>query len=89
MPPVSSVAYLDVAFNPAAGAATDLVTFRVPGSVSSNPIVRFGYGVAGLQVGAVLVPTAEQIFVTQVAYAVTNAADTLVLSTIGFMDVLT
>lgn len=81
----SSLVYLDVAYTP--NSATNLAEFLPGGSSASNGNVRFGSGVAGVQVGQVTVSARSITGVTQFLYKVA-ASDALTLSVSGYVDSL-
>lgn len=80
-PSIATELLLDIAYTPAA--ATNNAKFVFANS--AIPIERFGTGVAGLQVGALRVPTGGG---AAFRYWVTAAGDSLTLMCTGFMDYL-
>jgi hypothetical protein len=85
VPPVKCQVIFDVAFTP--DGATEVAEFLPFGSTATAGIVRFGTGVAGAQVGTVMVPSALDAGVPKVLYKVA-AGDTLTLLTVGYVDSL-
>lgn len=80
-PSLSNEILVDIAFT--ANAATDVAQFVFANS--NIPIIRFGTGVAGLQVGSLIIPISSGAF----RYWVTSASDSLTLKCTGFKDYLT
>lgn len=85
VPPIATEVLFDVTFTP--DGATEVAEFLPYGSSATNGIVRFGYGVAGAQVGMAWVPCQLNSGVPTVQYKVA-AGDTLTLLTIGYKDFL-
>lgn len=85
VPPINCEVFFDVLYTP--DGATDLAEFLPFGSAATNGIVRFGYGVAGAQVGMAWIPSALDSGVPKIQYKVT-AGDTLTLLVNGFKDYL-
>lgn len=85
VPPIATNVLLDVTYTP--NGATDVAEFLPFGSSASNGMVRFGYGVAGAQVGMATVPCRLDSGVPKIQYKVT-AGDTLTLLVCGFQDLL-
>lgn len=85
VPPIATEVLFDVTYTP--NAATDVAEFLPFGSSATTGIVRFGYGVAGAQVGMVTVPCRLDADVPKIQYKVT-AGDTLTMLTVGYKDYL-
>jgi len=85
VPPVKCQVIFDVSFTP--DGATEFAEFLPFGSTATNGIIRFGTGVAGAQVGTVVVPSALDAAVPKVLYKVASG-DTLTLFTVGYIDSL-
>ena len=85
VPPIATNVIMDVAYTP--NGATDVAEFLPFGSSATNGIVRFGYGVAGAQVGQAVIPCQLDSGVPKIQYKVTSG-DALTLLTSGFYDYL-
>lgn len=85
VPPLATRVIMDVAYTP--NGATDVAEFLPFGSSATNGVVRFGYGVAGAQVGQAVIPCELDSSVPKIQYKVT-AGDALTLLTIGYYDYL-
>ena len=85
VPPIACNVLFDVIYTP--NGATDVAEFLPFGSAATSGMVRFGYGVAGAQVGMLTVPARLDAGVPKIQYKVT-AGDTLTLLTCGFTDLL-
>jgi len=85
VPPIATNVIMDVAYTP--NGATDVAEFLPFGSSATNGIVRFGYGVAGAQVGQAVIPCELDSSVPKIQYKVT-AGDALTLLTSGYYDYL-
>lgn len=85
VPPIATNVMFDVTYTP--NGATDVAEFLPFGSAAASGFVRFGYGVAGAQVGMAEVPCRLDAGVPKIQYKVT-AGDTLTLLTVGFEDYL-
>jgi len=85
VPPIATTVMMDVAYTPTG--ATDVAEFLPFGSSATDGIVRFGYGVAGAQVGAANIPSALNGSIPTIQYKVT-AGDALTLLTMGYYDYL-
>lgn len=83
VPPIATEVLFDVTFTP--DGATEVAEFLPFGSAASSGFIRFGYGVAGAQVGVVTVPCRLDSGVPKVLYKVASG-DTLTLLTVGFTD---
>lgn len=81
VPPIACEVIFDVTYTP--DGATDLAEFLPFGSSATNGIVRFGYGVAGAQVGQAVIPCRLDSGVPKIQYKVT-AGDTLTLLVSGY-----
>lgn len=86
VPPIATQVLFDVTFTP--DGATEVAEFLPFGSVATSGFIRFGYGVAGAQVGVATVPCRLDSGVPKVLYKVASG-DTLTLLTVGFTDFLT
>ena len=85
VPPIATNVIMDVAYTP--NGATDVAEFLPFGSSATNGIVRFGYGVAGAQVGQAVIPCQLDSGVPKIQYKVTSG-DALTLLTSGYYDYL-
>jgi len=85
VPPIATEVLFDITFTP--DGATEVAEFLPFGSSASNGIVRFGTGVAGAQVGSILVPCQLDSGVPKVLYKVASG-DTLTLLTTGYKDII-
>src|ERR1700693_50872 len=85
VPPIATEVLFDITFTP--DGATEVAEFLPFGSRASNGIVRFGTGVAGAQVGSILVPCQLDSGVPKVLYKVASG-DTLTLLTTGYKDII-
>lgn len=85
VPPIATNVVMDVTYTP--NGATDVAEFLPYGSSATNGIVRFGYGVAGAQVGVATIPCRLNSGVPTIQYKVT-AGDALTLLTVGYWDYL-
>ena len=85
LPAVRCQAIFDATYTP--NGATDVAEFLPFGSSATSGMIRFGYGVAGAQVGMVTVPVALDSGVPKVQYKVT-AGDALTLLTSGYIESL-
>ncbi len=85
LPAVRCQAIFDATYTP--NGATDVAEFLPFGSAATSGMIRFGYGVAGAQVGMVTVPVALDSGVPKVQYKVTSG-DTLTLLTSGYIESL-
>jgi hypothetical protein len=85
VPPIATTVIMDVAYTP--NGATDVAEFLPFGSSATNGIVRFGYGVAGAQVGQAVIPCQLDSGVPKIQYKVTSG-DALTLLTSGYYDYL-
>ncbi len=83
IPHVATQVLLDILFTP--DGATEVAEFLPFGSSASNGIVRFGTGVAGAQVGSIMVPCALNATAPEILYKVASG-DTLTLLVTGFVD---
>lgn len=83
VPPIATDVLFDVAYTP--NGATDVAEFLPFGSSATNGVVRFGYGVAGAQVGMATIPARLDSGVPKIQYKVTSG-DTLTLLVKGFKD---
>lgn len=83
VPPIATNVLFDVTYTP--NGATDVAEFLPFGSSATSGFIRFGYGVAGAQVGVATVPCRLDSSVPKVLYKVT-AGDTLTLLTVGYVD---
>lgn len=85
VPPIATQVIFDVAYTP--DGATDVAEFLPFGSTATDGIVRFGYGVAGAQVGQAVIPCRLDSGVPKIQYKVTSG-DALTLLVTGFYDYL-
>ena len=85
VPPIATNVLLDVAYTP--NGATDVAEFLPFGSAASSGMVRFGYGVAGAQVGMAVVPCRLDPGLPKIQNKV-PAGDALTLLVAGFQDYL-
>jgi len=85
VPPIATEVLFDVAYTP--NGATDVAEFLPFGSTATNGVVRFGYGVAGAQVGMAMIPCELDSAVPKIQYKVT-AGDALTLLVNGYKDEL-
>ncbi len=83
VPPIVTEVLLDLTFTP--DGATELAEFLPFGSAATAGIVRFGTGVAGAQVGMVMVPAQLDDGVPKILYKVATG-DTLTVLVAGFKD---
>lgn len=83
VPPIATEVLFDVAYTP--NGATDVAEFLPFGSAATSGFIRFGYGVAGAQVGVATVPCRLDSGVPKILYKVT-AGDALTLLTVGYTD---
>lgn len=83
VPPIATQVIFDVTYTP--NGATDKAEFLPFGSSATNGVVRFGYGVAGAQVGEAVIPARLDSGVPKIQYKVTSG-DTLTLLVTGFHD---
>lgn len=86
VPPMATQVLFDITFTP--DGATEVAEFLPFGSSATNGFVRFGTGVAGAQVGSIMVPCQLDTGVPKVQYKVASG-DTLTLLTTGFKDFMT
>lgn len=82
----SGIAWLDLAFT--ANAATNQAQFRTGGSAAATGSVRWGAGVAAVQVGQVCVPYQTIGGVPQFQYKVSSASDALTIGLAGYTESL-
>ncbi len=85
VPAINTEVMFDITFTP--DGATEVAEFLPYGSAASSGMVRFGTGVAGAQVGTVVVPSRLKSGVPTVQYKVASG-DTLTLLCTGFKDYL-
>lgn len=85
VPPIATNVIMDVAYTP--NGATDVAEFLPFGSSATNGIVRFGYGVAGAQVGQAVIPCELDSAVPKIQYKVTSG-DVITVLTMGYYDYL-
>jgi len=85
VPPIATDVLLDVTYTP--NGATDVAEFLPFGSSATSGMIRFGYGVAGAQVGMATVPCRLDSGVPKIQYKVTSG-DTLTLLVCGFKDLM-
>ena len=81
IPLANCLGRFDILFTP--DGATDVAEFRPTGSTASVGQVRFGYGVAGAQVGQVEIPLYTSGATKVIQYKVTSG-DTIDVKTAGF-----
>lgn len=86
VPPIATEVLFDITFTP--DGATEVAEFLPFGSSASSGFVRFGTGVAGAQVGSIMVPCKLDTGVPKLQYKVASG-DTLTLLTTGFKDFMT
>lgn len=86
VPPIRCQVIMLVAMT--ANSATNKAHFLPFGSSATNGIIQFGYGVAAEQVGMAVIPSALDSAIPKIQYKVDNAADSLDLSTAGYIDQL-
>lgn len=85
VPPIATEVLFDITFTP--DGATEVAEFLPFGSSATSGFIRFGTGVAGAQVGSIMVPCRLDSGVPKVQYKVASG-DTLTLLTTGFKDFL-
>ena len=83
VPPIDTTVILDIAYTP--NSATNNAEFLPYGSSATNGIVRYGCGVAAVQVGQIEVPAKLNSSVPTIQYKV-DTSDALTLLTVGFYD---
>lgn len=81
----NSIAYFNVTYTPAV--ATNTAQFIAAGSTATSGLISFGTGVAGAQVGQLILPIVLLGGISQVQYKV-SAGDSLSMSVAGFQDAL-
>lgn len=85
VPPIATQTFCKVTYTP--NAATDVAQFGSYGGVSATGITQFGCGVAGAQVGMLILPCQLNSGAPTITYLVT-AGDTLNVDVIGYNDYL-
>jgi len=83
VPPIATNVLFAVTYTP--NGATDVAEFIPFGSTATTGVVRFGYGVAGAQVGMATIPCRLDSAIPKVEYKVTSG-DALTLLVMGYED---
>jgi hypothetical protein len=84
VPPLNTIVFFDVTLN--ASASSALVEFIPFGSSASNGIIKFGYGVAGTQIGSIGIPCGLNGNIPSIQYRV-SAGSTVSLRVYGYLNI--